>query len=90
MKYIGDIHMKAIQIGQLKSAFSSILKEVKNNGETYIIEYGKKHQKIAMIVPYKEKKKKRIFGQLNGQAIIPDNFDDECNEINELFYGDTQ
>lgn len=54
--------MQSIQVGQLKNDFSKILKLVQNNGETFIIEYGKKHQKVAMLVPYKGKKKgKRKF-----------------------------
>ena len=51
--------MQSIQVGQLKSDFSKILKLVQNNGETFIIEYGKKHHKVAMLVPYKEQKKEK-------------------------------
>jgi len=54
--------MQAIQVGQLKKDFSAILKSVQNNDEIFIIEYGKKHHKVAMLVPYVEKKEKRKFG----------------------------
>lgn len=54
--------MQSIQVGQLKNEFSSILKKVENQGETFVIEYGKKHKKVAMLIPYTEKKEgKREF-----------------------------
>ncbi|GAW85134.1 conserved hypothetical protein [Bathymodiolus platifrons methanotrophic gill symbiont] len=79
--------MQTIQVGQLKSEFSSVLEKVQNEGETFIIEFGKKHKKVAMLVPYKEELKKRVFGQLQGTLNIPDDFDDELAEINDMFYG---
>jgi len=54
--------MQSIQVGQLKKDFSAILKLVQEHDETFVIEYGKKHHKVAMIVPYVEKKEKRTFG----------------------------
>ncbi|MBD3768486.1 MAG: type II toxin-antitoxin system Phd/YefM family antitoxin [Gammaproteobacteria bacterium] len=79
--------MQTIQVGQLKAEFSSILEKVQNFGETYIIEYGKKHKKVAMLVPYEDKRKPRIFGMHQGKCTIAANFDDECDEINDMFYG---
>ena len=79
--------MQTLQVGQLKSEFSSVLERVQKDGETFIIEFGKKHKKVAMIVPYKEEPKKRVFGQLKGTLNIPDDFDDESEEINQMFYG---
>ena len=79
--------MQSIQVGQFKAELSSILDQVQNLGETFVIEFGKKHKKIAMLVPYEENKKVRKFGQLEGKMMIPDNFDDESEEINEMFYG---
>ena len=79
--------MQTIQVGQLKSEFSSVLKKVQNEGETFIIEFGKKHKKVAMLVPYKEETKKRVFGQLQGTLNIPNDFDEESEEINTIFYG---
>ena len=79
--------MQTIQVGKLKSEFSSVLERVQKDGETFIIEFGKKHKKVAMIVPYKEEPKKRVFGQLKGTLNIPDDFDDESEEINQMFYG---
>jgi len=79
--------MQSIQVGKFKSDLSSILEQVQNFGEKFVIEYGKKHKKVAMLVPYEEKKKIRKFGQLEGKINIPDDFDDESEEIKEMFYG---
>ena len=79
--------MKTIQVGKFKSELSSVLEQVQTLGETFVIEFGKKHKKIAMLVPYEEKQKVRKFGQLKGKINIRDDFDDEAEEINEMFYG---
>ncbi len=79
--------MKVVQVGQFKAEFSSILQEVQTMKETFVIEYGKKHKKMAMLVPYSETKKKRIFGQLAGTYNVPDDFNEESEEINSMFYG---
>ena len=79
--------MKSIQVGQFKAELSSILEQVQKAGETFVIEFGKKHKKVAMLVPYEENKKVRKFGQLEGKITISENFDDESKEINEMFYG---
>lgn len=79
--------MQSIQVGQLKSEFSTILNNVQNLGEKYIIEYGRSHKKVAMLVPFEEEKKEsRRFGQLRGKIEIPDDFDAEDKEINSMFY----
>ena len=72
--------MQSIQIAQLKSNFSDILKTIKNDGEKYIVEYGKKHEKVAMIIPYDkalEIEEKREFGvcKNKGSFIIKDDFE---------------
>ena len=78
--------MKVVQVGQFKAEFSSILQEVRTMKETFVIEYGKKHTKMAMLVPYSEMKKKRTFGQLAGTYNVPDDFNEESDEINSMFY----
>jgi antitoxin (DNA-binding transcriptional repressor) of toxin-antitoxin stability system len=79
--------MQSIQVGQFKSEFSTILDKVQNLGEKFIIEFGKKHKKVAMLVPYEEEKlEKRKFGQLKDKVFIPNDFDEENNELNEIFY----
>lgn len=82
--------MKAVQIGKFKSELSSILEQVQNNGEEFVIEFGKKHKKIAMLVPYKQENKKRKFGQYKGHYCVPEDFDEENEDINEMFYGSSK
>ncbi len=79
--------MKTIQVGRFKAELSSILEAVQKEGETFVIAFGKRHKKIAMLVPYVEEKRARRFGQLRGKVVIPDNFDDENEAVNALFYG---
>jgi len=79
--------MQSIQVGQFKAELSSILEKIQNNGEKFVIEFGKKHKKVAMIVPYVEEPRDRKFGQLEGKLEIPNDFDEESDEINEMFYG---
>ena len=79
--------MQSIQVGQLKSEFSTILNNVQNFGERYVIEYGRNHKKIAMIVPFEEENKKpRKFGIYEGKYKVPDDFDKEDEEISGMFY----
>ena len=78
--------MKSVQVGEFKAELSSILEEVQKYGETFVIEFGKKHKKVAMLVPYEEPPKTRKFGQLEGKVEIPEDFDEESREINAMFY----
>ncbi len=78
--------MQTVQVGQFKTNFSDILKQV-SNGEEFIIEYGKRHTKVAKIVPYKEEVKQRVFGQMQGKLDIPKDFNNDSDEIEKLFYG---
>ncbi len=79
--------MKTIQIGELKAKFSSIIEQVQKNGESFIVEFGKQHKKVAIISPYIEEPKKRVFGQMKGKLKIPSDFNEESEEINQMFYG---
>ena len=82
--------MQTIQVGEFKAEFSSILKQVQELGEEFVIEYGRKHKKIAKVIPYVEETTPRKFGLLEGQYFVPENFDDESDEINSMFYGGKQ
>ena len=65
--------MNTIQVGKLKAEFSSVLEKIQNNGEKFVIEYGKKHKKIALIIPYDksyEKQEERKFGILKNKASV--------------------
>jgi len=78
--------MQAIQIGKLKSEFSSVLHKIEQNGESFVVEYGKKHKKIAMIIPYDEayeNKQTRQFGLMEskGSYHINDDFEISDDEL---------
>lgn len=65
--------MNTIQVGKLKAEFSSVLEKIQNNGEKFVIEYGKKHKKIALLIPYDksyEKQEERKFGILKNKANV--------------------
>jgi prevent-host-death family protein len=61
--------MKAIPIGEFKTNFSSILERVKK-GEKVVISFGKKKEKVAVLVPFKDDKpqKSRKLGLLKGKV----------------------
>lgn len=49
--------MRTVNVGDLKTHFSQILKDVEN-GEKIIIAFGKQSKKLAVIVPFQQ-----YFGQ---------------------------
>lgn len=61
--------METMTIGELKAQFSAVLDKVRA-GETIVIAYGKKKEKVAAIVPYKQLKprRERRLGVLRGIA----------------------
>lgn len=55
-------------VAHLKSQFSNVIDDLRR-GEEITIEYGKRHQKIGVIVPYeKYKPLKRKIGILDNKA----------------------
>jgi len=68
--------MQTMTVGHFKSNFSHVL-ELVQHGEDIVISYGKKKEKIAVLVPFDryEGKPKRNLGLLSGKAsfsISPD------------------
>ena len=63
--------MKIMTVGEFKARFSEALDAVRD-GETIIVSYGRKHRKVAAMVPYAELKspKKRPLGLLKSKARI--------------------
>ena len=61
--------MKIMTVGEFKARFSEALDAVRD-GETIIVSYGRKHRKVAAMVPYAELKspKKRPLGLLKSKA----------------------
>jgi len=52
MRNLQESSMQTIQIAELKARFSEILKHIQNEKEEYVIQYGRKHKKVAVIIPY--------------------------------------
>ncbi len=69
--------MKNMQVGYLKTHFSDVIEQV-IGGEKITINYGRKKEKVAVIVPYPEYAgtKKRAIGIMEKKASyrIRDNF----------------
>ncbi|MCP4578520.1 MAG: type II toxin-antitoxin system prevent-host-death family antitoxin [Deltaproteobacteria bacterium] len=69
--------METLKVGELKTNFSDVLKKVKA-GHEIIISFGKKDEKIAVLVPYETYRRRapRRLGILKGkaEAKIKDNF----------------
>jgi len=61
--------MKTLPVGEFKSKFSEVLENVKK-GDEIAISFGKKKEKIAVIIPYKKYKKSihRTLGILEHKA----------------------
>jgi prevent-host-death family protein len=60
-----------MQVGEVKSKFSEVLKQV-SSGEQIAISYGKKREKVAVIVPFSEYSKThaRTLGLLQKKATM--------------------
>jgi antitoxin (DNA-binding transcriptional repressor) of toxin-antitoxin stability system len=79
------VFMKAMAVGEVKTHFSEILKEVENGKRVGIL-YGKTKKPIAMIVPYNEGKKiERKIGILDGKIRIE--FKDDFEMTSEELLG---
>jgi len=69
--------MKTLTVGELKAKFSEALGLLRK-GEEIVISYGKKREKIAVLLPYSRfsTKPKRSLGLLKnrGRCVIHDDF----------------
>lgn len=63
--------MKTFPVAEVKTHLSAILKEVES-GQEIAICFGKKREKIAVIVPFERylKSRKRILGALKGKVSV--------------------
>ena len=75
--------METLSIGELKSRFSEVINELRKGSEI-IVSYGKKKEKVAVLIPYDQYKNKpeRKLGILKnvGELVIHEDFkisDDE-------------
>ncbi len=74
-----------VNMHEAKSQLSK-LGEAAWNGETVII--AKSGKPYLDLVPHKQLSVKRKHGRYKGQIQIPDNFNDESEQINSLFESD--
>ncbi len=75
--------MQVVNIHDAKTNLSKLIEKTLNGEEVIIAKAGKPVAKLSF---YKEKLKPRKLGLWKGKVFIPDNFDDEDEEINKLFY----
>jgi prevent-host-death family protein len=79
-----EAHMQTLTIGELKASFSEVLKKIRS-GQKIVVSYGKKREKVAVIVPYSDyaSKPERCLGLLKDRAacIIHDDFEMSDKEI---------
>ena len=62
--------MITLPVGEFKARFSDILRRVEQGGE-FVISYGKRHRKVAALIPYEKLKRRRgsrTLGVLKGKA----------------------
>jgi len=61
--------MKILQVGEFKSRFSEVIENIRK-GEEVTIAFGKKKEKIAVLIPYSKymKKANRKIGLLENKA----------------------
>ncbi len=61
--------MKTLQVGEFKSRLSEIINELKD-GEEITLSFGKKKEKIAVLIPYSKyiKRNNRKLGILQNKA----------------------
>ncbi len=77
--------MKTLAVADFKSRFSEVLEEVKQ-GEEFIVCYGRKKEKVAVLVPYEKYHKKPVtLGVLEGIATYK--FHDDFDMTDEEFIG---
>lgn len=62
--------MQKITVNELTTHFPKVIQSIQENGESFVIQMGKKQEEVAMLVPYQFKKRKneRIFGIYQGKG----------------------
>lgn len=75
--------MQIVNIHDAKTNLSKLIEKTQKGEEIIIAKAGKPVAKLSL---YKEKLKPRKLGLLKGKIVIPDDFNDEDEEVNKLFY----
>lgn len=69
---------------EAKTNLSKLIAEVLKGKDVVIAQAG---EPVVKLIAYKENRKARVPGRLKGKIKISEDFDEESDEINELFYG---
>lgn len=77
--------MQIYNIHQAKTNLSKLIEKTQKGEEVIIAKAGKP---VAKLTAYKEELKPRKLGLWKGKVWVSDDFDDEDEEINKLFYGE--
>ena len=77
--------MQIINIHEAKTTLSKLIEKTAKGEEVIISKAGKP---VAKLVAYKEKLEPRKPGAWKGKIWMSDDFNDEDEEINKLFYGE--
>lgn len=77
--------MQIINIHEAKTNLSRLIEKTLSGEDVIIAKAGKP---VVKLVTYKKTLKPRKPGLLKGKIYVPDNFNDEDEEINKLFYGE--
>lgn len=78
--------MQIINIHQAKSNLSRLVEKALKGDDVIIARAGKP---VARLVAYKKKLQPRKLGLWKGKVWVSPDFDEEDEEINKLFYGET-
>lgn len=46
--------MHTVQVGEMKAHLSEILERIRTEGEEFVLEFGRGHEKVAVLVPYEK------------------------------------
>lgn len=76
--------MNTVNISEAKNQLSKLIEQVINGKEVVIAKAGKP---VAKLVRFKDENKPRKPGLWKGKVFVPNDFDEESEEINKLFYG---
>ncbi|KKQ85569.1 MAG: Prevent-host-death family protein [Candidatus Woesebacteria bacterium GW2011_GWB1_38_8] len=79
--------MLTANIHEAKTNLSKLIAQVLQGKEVIIAKAGKP---VAKLVEYKEKLELRRPGLWKGKVWIPDDFNQESEEINKMFYGEDE
>lgn len=77
--------MHIVNIHEAKTNLSKLIEKTLNGEDVVVAKAGKP---VVKLVAYKKPMKSRKPGLLKGKIWISDDFTDEDEEINKLFYGE--